>query len=56
VLDELVEFLEGPLVKEQLQSLARREFSLGVLARAAFFTSASFRLGVAASELLEFFL
>ena len=50
--DQLVGFLEGAFVEQQVDALARGELAFGVLARAALLATARFGGGVAA---LQFF-
>ena len=52
VADQLVGFLEGVLVEQQVDAFARGEFAFGVLAGAAFIPTARFSGRVAA---LQFF-
>ena len=49
--DELVEFLEGAFVEQQIDAFAGGEFAGLVLALAAFGAAAFFGCGVAAAEL-----
>jgi len=51
--DEFVELLEGALVEEQVDALARAEFSLLVLAFAAFGAAARFGFGAQLAKLFE---
>ena len=53
VLDEHVELLEGALVEQKLDALARRELALGMLGGHAAFATAGARLGTLALELFE---
>ena len=53
VADELVEFLEGAFVEQQVDALARAELAFLVLALAALRAAAGFGFGVALAELFE---
>jgi hypothetical protein len=50
VADQLIGFLERGFVEQQVDAFAGGEFTFGVLARAAFFSTARFGGGVAAIE------
>jgi hypothetical protein len=47
VADELVGFFERCFIEQDVDAFARGEFAFGVLARAAFFSTARFGSGVA---------
>jgi hypothetical protein len=51
--DELIGFLKGAGVEEEIDALTRRHFAFLVLARAALFTASRFGRGVAACEFLH---
>jgi hypothetical protein len=51
--DELIGFLKGAGVEEEIDALTRRHFAFLVLARAALFTASRFGRGVAAREFLH---
>ena len=52
--DQLVGFLEGAFVEQELDALARRHLALLVFACAALFASAGFGEGVAAFQFSQF--
>jgi hypothetical protein len=53
VLDQLIQLHESTFVKEQFHTLARRELAFLMLLRAALFTTALFRGGMAAVQFFE---
>ena len=52
--DQLVGLLEGALVEQELDALARRHLALLVLARPALFAAAGLSEGVAAFQFSQF--
>ena len=53
VADQLVDFLKRAFVEQQIDALARGEFSFLVLPRAAFLAASGFGDGVAAAQFVE---